>query len=330
MPSDRLPVALIHGMLGGPEVWAPLVEALGPTAAPLLPITLPGHGLTPWGTDLATFEDAVDAVAARLPERFGVVGYLARRAVRARARRAPPLADRLGGRDRGRSRHRGRARASLAAQLGPLARGAGARSRHGSARPRVGAAAGVREPTRGRRMRARSTARAAAGPRSVGDRVGAGDAGDRLDAPAVGRPRARRSCPRCWWRARSIRSFRASLSGPRSASAGRARCSSKGRDTARCWRRRTRSRRCCGRSWTARPGPCRPPRRDVTGAGRRSASGDHDRAAGPAIARRVGARGAPRDAPGRRRAGRRRRGRRGRRPACSAGSPPSRRSSGRS
>lgn len=75
MPSDRLPVALIHGMLGGPEVWAPLVEALGPTAAPLLAITLPGHGLTPWGTDLATFEDAVDAVAARLPERFGVVGY---------------------------------------------------------------------------------------------------------------------------------------------------------------------------------------------------------------------------------------------------------------
>jgi len=68
------PVVLIHGMLGGPEVWAPVVAALG-AAAPLSPITLPGHGREPWGTELSSFEQAVDAIALRLPERCALVGY---------------------------------------------------------------------------------------------------------------------------------------------------------------------------------------------------------------------------------------------------------------
>lgn len=37
--------------------------------------SLPGHGLSPWGTDLSTFDDVVDAIAATLPPRSVVVGY---------------------------------------------------------------------------------------------------------------------------------------------------------------------------------------------------------------------------------------------------------------
>jgi 2-succinyl-6-hydroxy-2,4-cyclohexadiene-1-carboxylate synthase len=68
-------VLFLHGFLGTPGLWSGAITeaAGGPTAAPVLP----GHGPSPWGLDLTSFDAAVDAVAARCPfaDSTIVVGY---------------------------------------------------------------------------------------------------------------------------------------------------------------------------------------------------------------------------------------------------------------
>lgn len=60
-----IPLVLLHGFLGAPGSFDPLLAALGeqgPVTAPLLP----GHGPAPWLPE-GSFDDVVDALAARLP-----------------------------------------------------------------------------------------------------------------------------------------------------------------------------------------------------------------------------------------------------------------------
>jgi 2-succinyl-5-enolpyruvyl-6-hydroxy-3-cyclohexene-1-carboxylate synthase len=65
------PTVFLHGFLGGPESWQPLIRRLpGPCYAEYLP----GHGPAPQrlGDD---FDSAVAALAQRLPATFHLVGY---------------------------------------------------------------------------------------------------------------------------------------------------------------------------------------------------------------------------------------------------------------
>jgi 2-succinyl-6-hydroxy-2,4-cyclohexadiene-1-carboxylate synthase len=84
------PLVLFHGFLGGPRAWDEVLRFLEP-ACPVQAFALPGHGPSPWVPGLActpngerslrgrtactTFQDAVDRIAARLPDRAHLVGY---------------------------------------------------------------------------------------------------------------------------------------------------------------------------------------------------------------------------------------------------------------
>lgn len=58
------PLVLIHGFTGRAESFAPILEALAPGRAAVCP-NLPGHH--PDAPEAASFDDAVDAIAAGLP-----------------------------------------------------------------------------------------------------------------------------------------------------------------------------------------------------------------------------------------------------------------------
>ncbi len=68
-------LVLLHGMLGSPAMWQPMIGAL-PAGARAMVQTLPFHGLMPWGEPLQSFDDAVDGLLGRLPSGpIVVVGY---------------------------------------------------------------------------------------------------------------------------------------------------------------------------------------------------------------------------------------------------------------
>ncbi len=85
-----IPTILLHGFLGAPAAWDEVVRFLEPRGEALA-VALPGHGVRPWipgvgeiangdrslrgRASCTSFEEAVDAFAARLPERAHVVGY---------------------------------------------------------------------------------------------------------------------------------------------------------------------------------------------------------------------------------------------------------------
>jgi 2-succinyl-6-hydroxy-2,4-cyclohexadiene-1-carboxylate synthase len=60
-------LVLLHGMLGSPAMWQPMIAAL-PSGARATSVTLPFHGLAPWGESIASFDEAVDALASQLPQ----------------------------------------------------------------------------------------------------------------------------------------------------------------------------------------------------------------------------------------------------------------------
>jgi 2-succinyl-6-hydroxy-2,4-cyclohexadiene-1-carboxylate synthase len=84
------PLVFLHGFLGTPRAWDEVLGYLEP-AGPVLRIALPGHGAPPWvpgmsgapngerslrgRTACTTFEDAIDALSARLDDRAHLVGY---------------------------------------------------------------------------------------------------------------------------------------------------------------------------------------------------------------------------------------------------------------
>lgn len=72
-------IVFLHGMLGGPSGFDPVEQELRRrgVSTPCARLRLPGHGLEPWGTDVGSFDAAVDALAARLPraQRLTLVGY---------------------------------------------------------------------------------------------------------------------------------------------------------------------------------------------------------------------------------------------------------------
>jgi 2-succinyl-6-hydroxy-2,4-cyclohexadiene-1-carboxylate synthase len=103
------PIVFLHGFLGAPGAWDEVLRFLEP-AAPVDRMPLPGHGAPPWvpgmngapngerslrgRTSCTTFAEAIDALAARLPERAHLVGYSmgARVALGVAARHAPKVA----------------------------------------------------------------------------------------------------------------------------------------------------------------------------------------------------------------------------------------------
>ncbi len=78
VPGARgaLPVVWLHGFLGQPGMWAPVLAAMTRAPASALAV-LPGHGPTPWYPAGEGFDGAVEALAAALPfpGRVGLVGY---------------------------------------------------------------------------------------------------------------------------------------------------------------------------------------------------------------------------------------------------------------
>jgi 2-succinyl-6-hydroxy-2,4-cyclohexadiene-1-carboxylate synthase len=84
------PIVFLHGFLGTPGAWDEVLRFLEP-AGPIDRIALPGHGAPPWvpgmkgapngerslrgRTACTTFDEAIDAVAARLDGRAHLVGY---------------------------------------------------------------------------------------------------------------------------------------------------------------------------------------------------------------------------------------------------------------
>jgi 2-succinyl-6-hydroxy-2,4-cyclohexadiene-1-carboxylate synthase len=84
------PLVFLHGFLGSPRAWDEVVTHLEPHVL-VERLALPGHGLPPWvpgmsappngerslrgRTKCTTFEEAVDAVAARMSKRAHLVGY---------------------------------------------------------------------------------------------------------------------------------------------------------------------------------------------------------------------------------------------------------------
>ncbi|MEM7674414.1 MAG: alpha/beta fold hydrolase [Myxococcota bacterium] len=71
----EIPTVLLHGFGGSPEAWRSVIDAWPSHEARPLFITprQPGHG-APIDT-VEHFEDAVNALAADLPDRFHLVGY---------------------------------------------------------------------------------------------------------------------------------------------------------------------------------------------------------------------------------------------------------------
>jgi 2-succinyl-6-hydroxy-2,4-cyclohexadiene-1-carboxylate synthase len=68
-------VVFVHGMLGAPSSWGEIAAKLAGDPS-VEAVWLPGHGLNPWGTDLPRFDDAIDALQARiLASPAVVVGY---------------------------------------------------------------------------------------------------------------------------------------------------------------------------------------------------------------------------------------------------------------
>src|SRR5689334_19678966 len=59
-------LVLLHGMLGSPAMWQPVIAAL-PPGARATTITLPFHGLAAWGESITSFDGAVEALASQLP-----------------------------------------------------------------------------------------------------------------------------------------------------------------------------------------------------------------------------------------------------------------------
>lgn len=68
-----LPQVFLHGFLGSPALWDPIVRhCIGPACCP----DLPGHGPSPWLLPDADFETVVDALLARIPfPHFALHGY---------------------------------------------------------------------------------------------------------------------------------------------------------------------------------------------------------------------------------------------------------------
>lgn len=67
-------VVFLHGMLGQPSMF----DAVRPPGS--LALTLPGHGLAPWGTQFSTFDEVVGALAGKIAARTAraplvLVGY---------------------------------------------------------------------------------------------------------------------------------------------------------------------------------------------------------------------------------------------------------------
>lgn len=86
-------VVFVHGMLGAPSSWGEIAAKLAGDPS-VEAVWLPGHGLNPWGTDLPRFDDAIDALQARiLASPAVVVGYSlgGRVALALAARRHPNL-----------------------------------------------------------------------------------------------------------------------------------------------------------------------------------------------------------------------------------------------
>jgi 2-succinyl-6-hydroxy-2,4-cyclohexadiene-1-carboxylate synthase len=88
--TDIVPIVLLHGFLGTPSAWHEVLRFLEP-AGPIECVALPGHGTPPWvpgmngalngdrslrgRTSCTTFDEAIGAIAARLPARAHLVGY---------------------------------------------------------------------------------------------------------------------------------------------------------------------------------------------------------------------------------------------------------------
>jgi 2-succinyl-6-hydroxy-2,4-cyclohexadiene-1-carboxylate synthase len=73
--SEAPHVAFLHGMLGSPAMWAPVIAALPPGAKTSAAV-LPFHGLVPWGSWIESFDEAVTLISERLPSGpLVVVGY---------------------------------------------------------------------------------------------------------------------------------------------------------------------------------------------------------------------------------------------------------------
>jgi 2-succinyl-6-hydroxy-2,4-cyclohexadiene-1-carboxylate synthase len=68
------PMLLLHGMLGGPESWRPVVAALADYPGAIWALALPGHG-RPAVPVAGGFFANVRALAARIDEPCHVVGY---------------------------------------------------------------------------------------------------------------------------------------------------------------------------------------------------------------------------------------------------------------
>lgn len=71
MPGDAEPTCvLLHGMLGAPSMFEPLLASLerrGRAPRRVIAPVLPGHGHQPWGLEARSFDQAVGDLAARLP-----------------------------------------------------------------------------------------------------------------------------------------------------------------------------------------------------------------------------------------------------------------------
>ncbi|MEL7368080.1 MAG: alpha/beta fold hydrolase [Myxococcota bacterium] len=67
------PTVFLHGFGGAPAAWQPVIDAWPSNRPPLITPRLPGHGAAIDG--IARFDDAIDALIARLPDRMNLVGY---------------------------------------------------------------------------------------------------------------------------------------------------------------------------------------------------------------------------------------------------------------
>ncbi len=75
MIAEGPAIVLLHGMLGAPGPLARWWAGEGAAADVHAP-WLPGHGPEPWGTELGSFDEAVSALAERLPRRpLAIIGY---------------------------------------------------------------------------------------------------------------------------------------------------------------------------------------------------------------------------------------------------------------